>query len=95
MKIPKTMNRVEHQWIDATPKGYALRILKHYRAMCNMRYENSGVTRDGARTWEVMNKIQVERAKELDRAINTLTGVSFDLPEDYYENDAYLTEREQ
>ena len=72
MNLPKDKNRVDHQYIDGTPKGYALRILKHYRKMCDIRYKADGVFEDEGKFWTMANEIQAERAKELDRAIEIL-----------------------
>jgi len=72
MKLPKIRNRVKHRFIDATPKGYALRILKHYRAKCNEIWEVHGLSKNETKIYEMMNEAQIERAKELDRAIKIL-----------------------
>jgi len=72
MKLPKIRNRIEHQFIDATPKGYALRILKHYRTRCSETWEVSGLPENKTRLYKLMNEAQIERAKELDEAIKRL-----------------------
>lgn len=79
MNLPKVRNRVKVQYIDGTPKGYALRILEHYRARCDGRYVTSRTPKKGNELYDysmgilqLMNEAQVERAKELDRAIEIL-----------------------
>ena len=72
MKLPKIRNEVEFLHIDGTPKGYALRILKCYREYCNTRWIVSGPTKKENIIYDLMNEHQVERAKELDKAIKIL-----------------------
>lgn len=72
MKLPKVRNRIEAGFIDATPEGYALRILEYYRERCNESWEVHGLSEDEARIYEMMNKHQEERAKVLDETIKIL-----------------------
>jgi len=80
-ELLKTANLHEHAYIDATPDGnYALRILKHYREMCNCTFTDnlSGIEPE---SWvaKQMNENNEKRAKELDWAIEILLGGHFRL----------------
>ena len=68
----ETMNRVELKHVDTTPQGYALRILRAYRTMCDERYVVYGLSPETKAWWDMLNQLQVERAADLDRAIANL-----------------------
>lgn len=72
VKLPEILNRVEATFIDGTPKGYTLRILRFYRERCNEKWVVSGLSSKKALIYDLMNEHQVERATELDKAINIL-----------------------
>ena len=60
--------------IDATPDGdYALRILQSYRDACDIQWSNNtaGLEISNEMCLE-LNKLQEQRAKELDKAIKLL-----------------------
>ena len=76
-KLPAIRNKVRHEYIDATPKGYALRILKYYREKCNEKWEAHGLDLKIATIHDAMNAYQDERAKELDKAIDILERYSW------------------
>ena len=60
--------------VDATPdENYALRILQAYRQNCNCKYEVHGLPKKQIIFWDMMNELQDQRAKVLDKAIETLT----------------------
>jgi len=70
----KEKNKKEWKFVDATPDGnYALRILQAYRGDCNIRWSDTSL---GLKTTDPLcvelNKLQDERAKELDEAIDKL-----------------------
>jgi|GEM_PF-5429136 hypothetical protein len=70
--FPKIRDVVDYKHIDGTPDGrYALRILKAYRAACNMKWIIEGDTEAKA-LYDAMNEHQDQRAKELDKAIEIL-----------------------
>lgn len=57
--------------VDSTPDGgYALRILQTYRDECDRMYPNGGVLTESEAL--DLNERQVQRAAELDKAIETL-----------------------
>lgn len=74
MDLPDIGNRmnINETHINATPKGYALRILKSYRRRCDEHWIVDGISEDRKAIWEKMNETQIERAKELDKAIEIL-----------------------
>lgn len=72
MELPKLKNEISYAYIDATPEGYALRILRHYRERCNEIWEVHGLSKNESRIYEMMNGLQAKRAKELDKAIRIL-----------------------
>lgn len=75
MRFPDMSNQVEILHVDATPDGgYALRILRAYRDMCDSRYIVMGMSENEQVLWNAMNQWQAQRAGELDRAIATLEG---------------------
>jgi hypothetical protein len=65
---------VERKFIDATPDGgYALRILRAYRADCNIKWsDNTAGLKISNSLLIELNKLQKLRAKELDKAIKKL-----------------------
>ena len=64
---PPNLAQQPVQHVNPTPDGgYALRILKAYRANCNYRF--SGVL-------DALNEEQEQRAAELDKAIVKLKGL--------------------
>lgn len=66
----------ERFFVDATPDGgYALRILRTYRADCDYRWSESttGLKIPKGSFLNALNKMQEDRAKELDEAIIKLT----------------------
>lgn len=71
-ELPPLRNQVDVKFINATPKGYALRILRVYRQHCNERWEVHGLDKAKTLIYDAMNQHQVERAKELDKAIAIL-----------------------
>lgn len=73
MKLPKIRNKVGEVFIDGTPDGkYPLRILKHYRKICDEYWKVEGLKKSSMTIYKEMNKYQKERAKELDWAIKVL-----------------------
>lgn len=68
MPLPD-LNRQPLTHVDATPDGnYALRILQAFRDNCGCKW----VSNTDNPLVSAMNKLQEERAKELDIAINLL-----------------------
>ena len=67
--------KVERKFIDATPDGnYALRILLTYRADCDLSWsDNTAGFEIKNPLLKELNKMQKERAKELDKAIKRLS----------------------
>ena len=65
----------EKMFIDATPDGnYALRILQAYREDCNTSWsDNTAGLKIKNPLIKELNQLQVDRAKELDRAIKRLS----------------------
>jgi hypothetical protein len=77
------MNRIEGVIIDSTPDGgYALRILRYYRARCNERVSDSSALTVKNPVLIIMNEAQEKRAKELDVAIQILEDLLPDNLED-------------
>lgn len=72
MKLPEIRNRVTTAHINATPQGYALRILRYYRERCGEKWEVSGLSEGETLLYDLMNKHQDERAAVLDKAIAVL-----------------------
>ena len=66
------------QYVNATPEGYGLRLLRLYRKQCD------GMLTGTNPLVPIMNSLQKERAKELDKAIKILedNGIVDDTPED-------------
>ena len=72
MEIPE-MRPESILYVDATPNGtYALRILQAYRDNCNCRYIILGMDEEYIKFYDMMNELQDQRAKELDKAIGKL-----------------------
>lgn len=68
-------NHIERKHIDATPNdGYPLRILRAYRADCDMRWSLSTTNggQDATPLMEQLNALQDQRAAILDKAITAL-----------------------
>lgn len=64
----------EHNFIDATPDGnYALRILKSYRNMCDVKVSNELTGEPTNPLCIEINRINEKRKIELDAAIKKLT----------------------
>ena len=64
---------INEMFVDGTPNGtYAMRILKAYRRRCDERWEVHGLSPERTLVYDLMNKHQEERAKELDAAIEKL-----------------------
>lgn len=63
-----------HHFIDGTPVvDYPLRILQHYRSLCNSLCSSiSDEIREGSPLIKLMNDTQRKRAKLLDKAIEIL-----------------------
>ena len=74
MELPKIRDEISTGYIiDGTPNGgYALRILRHYRARCNEKWIIDGDT-EARVLYDAMNEHQDLRAKELDAAIAILS----------------------
>lgn len=75
LKLPPIRNQINinERWVDGTPGGFALRILKAYRRRCDEKFMLEGDWDEGSRKlYELMNQHQDERAKELDIAIEIL-----------------------
>lgn len=67
-KLPD-LNKIPINFVDATPdKDYALRILKSYRDNCDCKF----IMNNPTPLIEEMNRLQDERAKILDKAIEIL-----------------------
>ena len=62
------MRKPDEVFIDATPEGYPVRILQHYRDRCNGRIE----AHPPSPVYDIMNEHQVERAEVLDKALAKL-----------------------
>ena len=73
----KDRNRKEYKFVDATPDGnYALRILQAYRGDCNTEWSDNTAGLNISNPMIVeLNKLQRERAKELDIAIKLLSSI--------------------
>jgi hypothetical protein len=71
--IGKVMN-INEMYVDATPNGYALRLLRAYRRRCDEKWIVSGFEENERRVYDKMNEDQDKRAQELDRAILILEG---------------------
>lgn len=83
-KLPPIRNRIniDERWIDGTPAGFPLRILKAYRRRCDEKFMLEGDWDEGSRKlYDLMNEHQDARAKELDRAIRILEEASMPAPE--------------
>lgn len=64
---------ISEMLVDQTPDGkYAVRILQTYRRRCDIKWKVSGLSKERTAMYDVMNKHQLERAAELDRAIEIL-----------------------
>jgi hypothetical protein len=75
IELPPVLNQMNpnEACIDATPDGkYALRILKYYRSRCDEKWSTDTAGNCDNPIWQLMNETQIERAKELDQAINKL-----------------------
>ena len=60
--------------IDGTPDGgYALRILRFYRELCNCKWVVNGMGANEKLIYDLMNVHQDQRALELDEAIKILS----------------------
>ena len=71
--FPEVRNYVDVHHIDGSPDGnYALRILEHYRSLCNTVWVVEGLPENTRLIYDYMNECQQRRAKELDRAIQIL-----------------------
>ena len=63
-------------YVDATPDDdYPLRILQAYRDNCNSFWEVHGLEENEKLIYDMMNKVQKQRAKILDKAIQKLISV--------------------
>ena len=62
------MRKPDEVFIDATPEGYPVRILQHYRDRCDGRIE----AHPPSPVYDIMNEHQVERAEVLDKALAKL-----------------------
>ncbi len=71
-KAEKRMKALNY--VDATPDGnYALRILQAARDDCNVQWtDNTAGLKIDNPMIEILNELQKERAKELDKAIKLL-----------------------
>lgn len=78
MELPPVRNQMDMMYIDGTPRGYALRILRAYRNQCDEKWIVSGIDEKRALVYDLMNKHQDERAKELDKAIDFLLTCGMD-----------------
>jgi len=68
-------NHIERKHIPATPDdGYPLRILRVYRADCDMRWADTSDGDVGNPLTVALNEMQDKRAAILDRAIAALAG---------------------
>lgn len=72
--IGKVMN-INEMYVDATPKGYALRLLRAYRRRCDEKWIVEGLPDNEKLVFEYMNECQDMRAKELDMAIEILESI--------------------
>ena len=75
--LPELLNRagLAEFWVDMTPDGrLALRLLHAYRRRCDERWSVVGIPSDRTLIYDMMNRHQEERARELDRAIALLEG---------------------
>lgn len=74
LKLPKIKNkiRLDDLHIDATPTGYALRILKAFLWRCQEKWEIHGMSKRERVFYDAMNEHQEDRAKDLIRAITVL-----------------------
>lgn len=73
MEFPKIRDQQDIMHIDGTPNGgYALRILRAYRARCREKWEVKGLNPNTTALYDLMNKHQDQRAVELDAAIKVL-----------------------
>ena len=68
LAILAEMRKSDEVFIDATPEGYPVRILQHYRDRCNERIE----AHPPSPVYDIMNEHQVERAEVLDNALAKL-----------------------
>jgi hypothetical protein len=67
---------IEHNYVDATPDGgYALRILKSYRSLCDCNWSDVIGSEPTNPLCIEMNKINEKRKTELDDAIAKLEAV--------------------
>lgn len=69
---PTTVDMREHHVSSQPDGGYALRILKHFRELCNCKWETHGLDEADSRIYLMMNEHQDQRAVELDKAIKIL-----------------------
>ena len=68
-------NHIERKHIDATPnEGYPIRILRIYRADCDMRWADTSDGDVGNPLMVALNEMQDKRAVILDWAIAALAG---------------------
>jgi len=94
MSFPPVRNAVDsREWfIDATPLGYALRILLNYRKKCDEEWITSGMTKEESLVFSKMNEDQQKRGEDLDRAISILLESGYEpnqsdlMGEDFEEN---------
>ena len=68
-------NHIERKHIDATPDdGYPIRILRAYRADCDMRWADTSDGDVGNPLTVALNEMQDKRAAILNKAIAALAG---------------------
>jgi hypothetical protein len=72
MELPKLTINTKEFHIDATPEGYALRILKFYRERACTKFIVEGIDKEARAFYDYMNECQDKRIKELDVAIKIL-----------------------
>lgn len=71
--LQKFLSKISPGDFDLNPEGLALRILRYYRHRCETKYEKlDGLTTEELIVSQLINKMQDERAHELDRAIEIL-----------------------
>lgn len=61
--------RIPGLWVDATPEGYALRILRAYRDRALDRWVRVGLAPEREEFWNRLDEIQRQRLAELEAAI--------------------------
>lgn len=71
--LNEILNKFYPDNLDGNPEGLAIRILKHFRERCTVKFEKlEGLPTEQLIVYQMINKLQDERLKELDRAIEKL-----------------------